>query len=547
VTSTLHAEDAALAELAETLLAMPREQLVAYLDQAPAEKVTLCERALGQALSLGWRSTPTTMAHHLTTRDKRTPRRERVELWRYSKFLGDKFRQAVDGVSPLQIWNLPARYGKSLLGSRWGPVWAFDRDVLRAELRLDRQKQDRFVTTEGGGLLAAGILGGVTGFGAHGVVFDDPFKNWQEAHSQARRDLVDNTFRSVLSLRLEEESSWIIVIQTRWHEDDLSGRLVERMEDGTGEAWDLVRIPAIAEAPDPTSLDPLRRLPDPLDREPGEPIEPRRFSIAAVRARQRRLGSYLTAGMEQQRPAPEEGGEIKRAWWKVETSAPPRFDQAITSWDMKLKEKKTGDYQVGQAWGRTGSHFWLVEQLRGQWNMPTIKAAIALLSVRHPECTAHVIENTGNGPEVMEQLRSKDDDYELGDEIADDLGMTGDERERVEALIRRGIPGLLPENVRVDKVTRARAVSPVIEAGDVHVLATPGCMALIEEAAAFPNGTHDDAVDAMSQALKRLLKGTATATVMTDPISSGRPSQARAPIARGAGGIMLPRRPSGLR
>jgi hypothetical protein len=519
-----------LAALAWWLLEMPPAQRAAFLLSRSSEDLAVCERAMAEKAAIGWRATPTTMANHLT--------RGEFKLWRYTVLLGEKFRDAVNGTSKRQIWNLEARYGKSILASQWGPVWALDRDpttrlilssygdaladenadavrsilrahsdVLRVDLRRDRQKIDRFVTTAGGGLLAAGIDAGITGFGADGAILDDPFKNWPEAHSQARRDHVDHQYRSVIRLRLETDDSWVIIVHNRWHEDDLSGRLLQQMQDGTGEDWEVVRLPTIAEAADPTSPNPLLRMPDPLGRQPGEILEPERFSLESVRARSLALGSYLSSSMMQQRPAPEEGGEIKRAWFRIEDAMPAKVDQLITSWDMKLKDKETGDYVVGQCWARTGKDCWLLDQLRGQWGYAMTINAIVLMAVRWPDAAQHVIENTGNGPEVMEALKSPAKDYEVSEEMAGQLGMVGDEREMVQSLRRRGLGGIIPQNVKGSKKVRMRAVAPYIEAGDVHLDARATWLgAFLDEAASFPNGGHDDQVDTMSQALARIHK-----------------------------------------
>lgn len=523
-------DDGALAALLAQYPPDVIEQWVAGLD---AVDVTVVERALAAAGAAGWRANPAVMAAHLT--------KQRFHVWPYVAFLAERFAAMVRGDGPKrQIWNMPARYGKTMLASRWGPVWAFDLapaantiltsygdalamenavfvrdqlaafpDVLRCQLRPDRRRADRFVTSAGGGLLAAGMHSAISGFGAGdggGIIIDDPFKNWQDAHSPAMRRAVWEQYRSVLRLRLDSDDAFILCVHTRWHPEDLTGMLLKGSEDETGEAWDVVRIPALAEAHDPASADLLSRLPDPLGRQPGEPIEPRRFPVAAVKARAVALGSYLAGALEQQRPTPEEGDELKRGWWQW-YKVLPRVDTYVTSWDFKLKDKQSGDYVVGQVWARAGASVFLVDQLRGQWPQAVTRAGLALLAVRYPRVAAHLCENTGYGPEVMEQLRKADPGYALRPDVAAMLGVRPDEVAGVEAVIRRGMERLVPVKVTGDKQARVRAVAPMVEAGNVWLPERAGfALALVDECAAFPNGAHDDMVDAMSQALARIAK-----------------------------------------
>jgi hypothetical protein len=422
------------------------------------------------------------------------------------------------------------------MASQWGPAWALDRNpstkiilasygdtladenarqtldilkdhagVLRAQLRPDVKRRDRFMTDQGGGVLAAGLRSGITGFGAHGIIVDDPFKNWQEAHSQAARDAVDMAYKAVLFSRLESDDAWQIVPMTRWHEDDLHGRLLERMEDGTGQAWELVRIPAIAEAYDPASEDRWLRTPDLLGRAPGEVIEPERFSVEFERQRSIGFGGFLTAALLQQRPAPDEGGEFKRAWWKIEDVLPEKYEQMLSSWDTKLKEKDSGDYTVGQVWGRIGKDCWLIDTFRGHWTQATTACAVALVTVRYPHVRRHLMENAGYGPEVMEALRTPSAGYEVSDEMAAELGMTAEEREQVSAIRRRGLSGIIPVTPKGSKIVRARAIAPYVEAGDVHLPAHAHWLsAFLDEMSAFDQGAYDDQVDALSQALSKM-------------------------------------------
>lgn len=523
----------ALDGVAQRLARLSSAQLNEVLSTLGNDDVRIIERAMAELTNAGFRSSPLAMAMALDPT---------IQPYGYARLLSDKFVDAVRGRSTRQIWNLPARYGKSLWASKYGPAWAFDddptlpvmlasygdslanenatfvrdllvrhADVLACTLRPDRRRMDRFVTDQGGGLIAGGIGSALTGFGARGGVLDDPFKNWQDAHSEAMRKRVWDWYRSVFRLRLDTEDAWIIVVMTRWHEEDITGMLIDADKRGEGEQWEHVVLPAIAEADDL------------LGRKPGEPLEPLRFSLDAVLQRARALGSYLSAGLEQQRPAPEEGTDIMRGWWKWYDVAPPRFDDATTSWDMKLKDKETGDYVVGQAWGRTGSDFWLLDQVRGQWNQATTKVAIALVQVRHPRIRRHVVENTGYGPEVIEEIRRPQPGYTVSEEIRSALGITDDELPRVTACLQRGMTGILAENVKGDKRVRMRAQAPLIEAGNVHVPDNQVGHAVVDEASVFPNGAHDDMVDTLSQALKRLTLGRGTAVVPVGKVRTPAP------------------------
>lgn len=564
----LEPTDAALDEVAAAVLGMTERQIEAWAQTLDPDALALVELALSRRAALGWRADPAALAAHLTA--------GRFKQWRYVRLLSAKFRQLVTGESKRQIWNVPSRYGKSLLGSRWGPVWTFDqhpeasiiltsygdalamenaiavRDLLRAhghelrtQLRRDRQKADRFVTEHGGGLLAAGIDAAIIGFGAGqhgGVVVDDPFKNWQEAASKARREHIWSQYRSVIRSRLDDETAWILVIHTRWHEEDLTGKLIapqiaagddytdalrREMEDEEQTAWDLTRLPALAEVYDPASHDPFARMPDPLDRAPGEPLEPEKFSVQEVRSRARDFGTFLTSALEQQRPSPEEGDELLREWWKWYDTAPARFDDAASSWDMKLKDNESGDYVVGQAWGRTGADYWMLGQLRGQWNMATTKLAIALMAVRYPALKRHYIENSGNGPDLKKQLAKADPKYVVSEKESGRLGMTEDERRAVEALIRRGMSRLILVTPVGAKPIRARAVSGIAESGHVHLPNNyPEALRFVDEASEFPNGVNDDQVDAWSQAMSQMeSNGPARATAAKGTRPDVQPGQ----------------------
>lgn len=525
--------------LADVVLAMQPAELAALERRLPPEDVARIRRVLDTYTERGWRSNPAAMAHHLTGGEYR--------LWRHTRLLSRQFAGAFTGdADPHQIWNLPSQYGKTTLLGVWGPVWALDRDPslrimfvsydadkavneaglardlaerhadrLRFRLRRDQRARGLWRTDQGGGLYATGIRGAITGFPADVLLLDDLLKGWQAAHSAAERDFVWNVWRSQLRMRVQANTSPIIVSGTRWHEDDYFARLEKAAASNpAADQWEVTRLAAIAEGDA-----------DPLGRSPGEALEPERFPVEEVLARRATLGSYLWTAMEQQRPAPEEGGELQRSWWRWSSAFPDRFDDTATSWDMKLKDKEAGDYVVGQAWGRSGSTFWLRDQVRGQWSMAAARVAVVLLAVRHPDTRRHFIENAGYGPEVMDLLREADPDYMLSDQMADLLGVTATERPEVQAQIRRGLTGIVPVKPVGPKTVRVRAVSGKIEAGNVMLPeGRDFAHSLVDEAAAFPNGAHDDQVDAMSQALSRMAKTQGTIAVAKGSVARPRPN-----------------------
>lgn len=531
--------DDPFADLAQLVAAMTPADLEAWSSSLPREDLAIVEQVMADYYGAGWRKHPAAMGAHLDP--------EHFTAYRYMNILAEHFMAGIPhrddtgrwhpGTHPRQIWNLPSRIGKTTL-IRWCMTHSLDAtegrarwiyttygddlametgvavrdmlrqhaDVLRAQLSQDVKRRDRFLTNAGGGLLCRGINSAIIGFGCGeggGMFIDDPMKNWQEAHSEAKRRKASEAFFGTLRHRLDQEAAPIFVVHARWHLRDLSGELLDTMQQETGETWHLVKVPALAVADD-----------DVLGRSPGEPIEPARFTAEDIAARHRALVSpYLVAALEQQDPQPDEGLELLREWFVLAEGAeiPSAPDTAITSWDLKLKNRETGDYVVGQVWWRVGAAFWLMGQLRGQYDHATTANAIALLAVRHPEAQAHVVEAAGAADEVMTELRKPIGGYRVDDVMAARLGMNDLERAAVERLRRTGMARLVPNPAKLDKETRARTyIAPNAEAGNVRMPAhLPGVAALLDELAAFPEGEHDDQVDAMSQALQRLGLGEA--------------------------------------
>ena len=246
---------------------------------------------------------------------------------------------------------------------------------------------------------------------------------------------------------------------TRWHTDDLAGRLVERdVEAG----WQVLNIPA--QCDDPAG--------DPLGRQLGE-------FMTSARGRSRRqwelrkatAGSRSWNALYQGRPAPAEGGAFQRSWWKRWDQPPALVHGVIQSWDMTFKGTDHSDFVVGQVWAIDGPNMHLLDQARGRWSFVETVRQVELMRERWPQTTATLVEDKANGTAVID-------------------------------LLSRRIPGLIPVQPQGGKEVRAAAVSPFVEAGNVWLPAGQRWADdLIEEAAAFPNSSHDDQVDALTQAL----------------------------------------------
>src|SRR5262249_23502171 len=196
-----------------------------------------------------------------------------------------------------------------------------------------------------GGLLAVGVGGPITGHGARLGIIDDPVENWQEAQSETVRETCWEWYRSTFRTRIWEGGA-IVLIMTRWHEDDLAGRL---LRDQPGQ-WAVLRLPAIAEtqqerdASNQLLVLPLGEL-DPLGRQPGEPLCPGRFSLQALEALKRDVGPRGWSGQSQGTPRAPEGNRFKRSWFPLVDAAPYKA-RRVRYWDRAASEGQ-GDFTVG--------------------------------------------------------------------------------------------------------------------------------------------------------------------------------------------------------
>lgn len=411
------------------------------------------------------------------------------------------------------MWFMPPQEGKSQRVSRWFPLWMLRRNpdlriaicsyelntarrwgrAVRNEIKAHPQlglrvKQDTAAAHEWeleghiGGIYCAGVGGALTGRPVDLMIIDDPVKGRAEADSPAYREETKEWWQETVNARLGEQTP-VIIVMTRWHEDDLAGWLLtEYPED-----WEVVNIPALADH------DPNKGQVDPLGRDPGEWLQSARGrTLAGWEKRRKNFGERGFTALCQGHPAPAEGGMLKRAWWRydvvpVAESKPDGtmwahgMSQVIQSWDMAFKDTKTSDYVVGQVWAKRGAEAHILDQVRDRLDFPATCRAVEALTARWPQASLKLIEDKANGPAVIAQLR-------------------------------RSVSGIVPVNPKDSKAARVSATSPFIEAGNVFLPApsrAPWVAGLVEECAGFPNATHDDQVDALTQGVERLLGGLA--------------------------------------
>ncbi len=352
-------------------------------------------------------------------------------------------------------------------------------------------------TTVGGGFRAVGVGAGITGFGADLVIIDDPIKSRAEAESSKFRERIWNWFNDDLYTRLEPDAA-MILIQTRWHEDDLAGRLLQNMLEEK-EQWDVISLPAIAEeqpAAKPATPDEQLAAADAATeivspaliftrtqdwRQQGEALCPERFDSEALDKLRRQLGTYSFSALYQQRPTPAEGGIFKRNWFaRVVAEAPPGLRWA-RGYDLAVSQSTAASYTASLrcAFDANGD-LYIADCFRGRIEYPDQRRFVIERMRSEPDAL-HAVEKALHGGALLQDLR----------------------RERsIRGNLLRGI------SVAADKVTRALTWSPLAEEGKVVLVRGGWIGDFLEEAAAFPGSDHDDQIDAVSVAVAALARKT---------------------------------------
>lgn len=349
------------------------------------------------------------------------------------------------------------------LAEKWGRrvrnLLAEHATTLGVSLAADSQAAGRWETSGGGEYFAAGVGGSITGRRADLVIIDDPVRSREDADSELIREKTWDWYKADLYTRLKPNAR-IILIQTRWHEDDLAGRLLAEMQAG-GDQWDVVSLPALAE---PNDL---------LGRSVGEPLWPEWEDADMLARKQRDVGPRVWSALYQQRPAPEEGDYFKREWLRPYIASPDPHTMRVYGGSDYAVTQDGGDYTVHVVVGLDPENrmylldLWRKQTASDDW----VEAFCDLVTQWKPIGWA----------EEQGQIRAGVGPF-----------LDRRQRERKAFVAREAFP------TRGDKAVRAQSIRGRMALEGLYVpIHAPWYADLRSELLSFPAGKFDDQVDAL--------------------------------------------------
>lgn len=456
---------------------------------------------------------PKDLAQELIGRQK-----ARTSLIDFAKFVDPNYRsyqihehiahklEAVEAghIRRLAIFVPPA-IGKSRLASEIFPAWFFGRNpglefivtsydhdlpkgfgrearniIKHPKFRLifpevnvsdDASAVDSFKTNQGGEFKGEGVGGGLVGFHGNVAIIDDPFKGRAEASSLSRRKFVWDWYAGTLVNRLREYKDGpgaIVLIMQRWHDDDLGGRVVKMVGDGQ-QYWDIVKVPSLA----------LEE--DPLGRAPGEalltegPNKRSREELLDIQS----LNPASFMAVHQQEPVPDEGELFKPAWLREYSQDELPKELVVYGCSDHALSKGSGDYTVHIVFGVcSNNHVWILELWREQCDINEgVQSCITLMEEHRPLKWFH--EKTGGASkaatDVLRKVMRESSIYVTLEAIS---------------VIGRG---------GKDSEARAGSAAGAMQMGYFHVPSFASWRGELDyELSRFPNGRHDDQVDAIA-------------------------------------------------
>lgn len=333
------------------------------------------------------------------------------------------------------------------------------------EVRTIRQFS---VVGSSGYYYAAGVGGSITGKSCDIGIIDDPIKNRAEAESKVYRDSVWSWYVSTFATRQFGDASAIVIAVTRWHQDDLVGRLLRlAASQPDADQWVVIRFEAICENPDRA-----------FDQRPiGAPLWPSKYPLQELLSRKVTAGSYDWLSLYQQTPTSPTGTLFKREWFTKYADAAPHVARRARGWDTAGTEG-AGDYTCGVKIAEVGGMFYVEDVVRGQWSPHNVDQVItATTEADGPRCAQREEKEGGASGVAVVAARAKS---LVGSDYA-------------------GVP------TSGSKVTRSKPFRAQCEAGNVVLVRGRWNTDYISELCDFPSGTHDDQVDASSAAFNAVL------------------------------------------
>lgn len=424
----------------------------------------------------------------------------RFEPFWHHKVIAEKLEAVERGEIKRLIISLPPRHGKSYLTTEKFPVWYLgknpdkevgvvaysaelaetfgykSREIAKGEmteaifdmkLREDSKAKDKWMTQKGGTYSAVGFGGSLTGRGFHLILIDDPIKNNEEAESQTFRDKQITFYQATLYTRLYKDAA-IVIIQTRWHLDDLAGRL-EAEEKNGGDHWEVLNIPALADVDETYMI-----KGKPFVRKAGTVIEETLFSKEEILQKKAVLGSFYFSSLYQGQPISSENQEFRPDYFQKRKLEDVMLESTrkFMTIDTAVSKKSSGDF--------TGIALNFVNG-EGKWNIMTWKKRFSpkeLIDFIFQMWEKYGIEKIGIEKTIyLTALK----------EFFDDEMRKRDKFPHVVEL----------HHNQVNKETRIRSLLAYYESKTIFHIENE-CEGLEDELLTFPKGRHDDVIDALA-------------------------------------------------
>ena len=430
------------------------------------------------------------------------------KVGKHHRILADKLMSLEDGSKDRVCVNIPPRHGKSQLVSIFYPAWFLGRNPNKkvmmvshttdlavdfgrkvrnliasteyteifpdVSLAVDSKSAGRWNTNFGGEYFACGIGSALAGRGADLLLVDDP-------HSE--QDVINGNF-SVF----EKAYEWftfgartrlmpggrVAIVQTRWHMDDLTGRVTNDMvKNELADQYEIVEFPALLDADD-------------ADGKPiMKPLWPEFFDLAALERTKASMPVFQWNSQYQQKPTAEEASIVKREWWgRWPHDQPPHVEYIIMSLDAAAEKHNRADYTALTTWGvffnedENAHHLILLDSIKKRLEFPELKQ-LSMDEYTKWEPDAFIVEKKSAGTAIYQEMR------------------------------RMGLPvqEYTPHRGTGDKLARLNSVADIIASGMAWVPSTRWADELVEEIAGFPFMSNDDLVDSTVMALLRFRQG----------------------------------------